>query len=30
MVIDCNDFAAMYAFWTAALRYVPRDPPEEG
>jgi hypothetical protein len=30
VVIDCNDFAAMYAFWTAALRYVPRDPPEEG
>jgi hypothetical protein len=30
VVIDCNDFAAMYAFWTTALRYVPRDPPEEG
>jgi Glyoxalase-like domain len=29
VVIDCNDFSAMYAFWTAALRYVPRDPPED-
>ncbi len=30
VVIDCNDFSAMYAFWAAALRYVPRDPPEDG
>lgn len=30
VVIDCNDFTAMYAFWMAALGYVPRDPPEEG
>ena len=30
VVIDCNDFAAMYGFWTAALGYVPREPPEEG
>ena len=30
VVIDCNDFSAMCAFWTAALRYVPRDPPEAG
>jgi Glyoxalase-like domain len=30
VVIDCNDFATMFAFWTAALRYVPRDPPEDG
>ena len=30
VVIDCNDFAAMYRFWTAALGYVPRDPPEDG
>jgi catechol 2,3-dioxygenase-like lactoylglutathione lyase family enzyme len=30
VVIDCNDFAAMYAFWTAALGYVPRDPPDDG
>jgi Glyoxalase-like domain len=30
VVIDCNDFSAMYAFWTAALRYVPRDPSADG
>jgi hypothetical protein len=30
VVIDCNDFAAMYAFWTAALGYAPRDQREEG
>jgi hypothetical protein len=30
VVIDCNDFPAMCAFWIAALRYVPRDPPEDG
>jgi len=30
VVIDCNDFATMYAFWTAALGYAPRDRPEEG
>lgn len=30
VVIDCNDFSAMYAFWIAALRYVPRDPPDDG
>jgi hypothetical protein len=30
VVIDCNDFTALYAFWTAALGYVPRDPPEVG
>ncbi|MFZ0921237.1 MAG: VOC family protein [Candidatus Dormiibacterota bacterium] len=30
VVIDCNDFAAMYAFWRAVLGYVPRDPPEDG
>jgi hypothetical protein len=29
VVIDCNDFGAMYAFWRDALRYVPRDPPED-
>jgi hypothetical protein len=28
VVIDCNDFEAMSSFWQAALRYVPRDPPE--
>ena len=30
VVIDCNDFTAMLAFWSAALGYVPRDEPEEG
>ena len=30
VVIDCNDFDAMYAFWRAALGYVPREPPDEG
>jgi Glyoxalase-like domain len=30
VVIDCNNFSAMFAFWSAALRYVPRDPPEDG
>ena len=30
VVIDCNDFPRMLAFWQAALGYVPREPPEEG
>lgn len=30
IVIDCNDFPGMMAFWQAVLRYVPREPPEEG
>jgi catechol 2,3-dioxygenase-like lactoylglutathione lyase family enzyme len=30
VVIDCNDFAAMYDFWRQALGYVPREEPEEG
>jgi hypothetical protein len=30
VVIDCNDFTVMYAFWREALRYVPRDQPEAG
>ena len=30
VVIDCNDFSAMYSFWMTALRYVPRDPPDDG
>jgi hypothetical protein len=30
VVIDCNDFPTMFAFWREALRYVPRDEPEEG
>lgn len=29
VVIDCNDFARMYAFWRDALGYIPREPPEE-
>ena len=29
VVIDCNDFGKMSAFWQAALRYVPREPPDE-
>ncbi|CAN5634782.1 hypothetical protein BH20ACT23_BH20ACT23_02140 [soil metagenome] len=28
VVIDCNDFDTMSAFWKEALRYVPRDQPE--
>jgi len=28
VVIDCNDFPRMLAFWQEALRYGPRDPPE--
>jgi predicted enzyme related to lactoylglutathione lyase len=28
VVIDCNDFPAMLAFWQQALRYVPRDWPD--
>jgi catechol 2,3-dioxygenase-like lactoylglutathione lyase family enzyme len=30
VVIDCNDFARMYAFWRDALGYIPREPPDEG
>ena len=26
IVIDCNDFAVMKAFWQAALRYEAREP----
>ena len=29
IVIDCNDFDGMFAFWRQALRYVPREPPED-
>src|SRR5207237_7678378 len=29
VVIDCNDFARMLAFWREALRYVPKYPPED-
>jgi hypothetical protein len=28
VVIDCNDFDAMMAFWAEALHYVPREPAE--
>jgi hypothetical protein len=28
VVIDCNDFDTMSAFWAEALHYVPRDPAE--
>jgi catechol 2,3-dioxygenase-like lactoylglutathione lyase family enzyme len=30
IVIDCDDFPRMMAFWREALHYVPREPPEEG
>jgi hypothetical protein len=29
VVIDCNDFGTMSTFWQQALRYVPREPPED-
>ena len=29
VVIDCNDFATMSAFWAEALHYEPREPAEE-
>jgi hypothetical protein len=29
VVIDCNDFGRMLAFWQAALRYAPRDTVED-
>ena len=29
VVIDCNDFDRMFAFWAAALGYLPRDEPED-
>lgn len=29
VVIDCNDIASMLRFWQEALRYVPKDPPED-
>lgn len=29
VVIDCNDFDEMVAFWGEALHYVPREPPED-
>ena len=30
VVIDCNDFPRMSAFWQEALRYTPREAPEDG
>jgi hypothetical protein len=30
VVVDCNDFERMSAFWQEALRYVPREPAESG
>ena len=29
VVIDCNDFEAMFAFWSEALHYVPGHPPTD-
>jgi len=29
IVIDCSDLGRMITFWTEALHYVPRDPPED-
>jgi hypothetical protein len=29
VVIDCNDFPTMFAFWQEALGYVPREPAED-
>ena len=29
VVVDCNDFPTMLRFWQEALRYVPRDPPDD-
>ncbi len=30
IVMNCNDFARMMAFWGEALRYAPREPPTPG
>jgi Glyoxalase-like domain len=30
VVINCNEFDKMMAFWQGALHYVPWDPPEGG
>jgi hypothetical protein len=29
VVVDCNDFGRMVAFWREALHYVPRGPAED-
>ncbi|MCI4343868.1 MAG: VOC family protein [Thermoplasmata archaeon] len=28
LVIDCTDLPRMIEFWSAALHYIPRDPPQ--
>lgn len=28
VVIDCNDFEGMFAFWSQVLGYVPREEPD--
>ena len=28
IVVDCTDLPSMIEFWTQALHYVPRDPPQ--
>jgi hypothetical protein len=28
IVVDCTNLDRMISFWSAALRYVPRDPPQ--
>ena len=30
IVIDCTDFDRMFRFWSEALHYVPRKPPQGG
>lgn len=30
IVVRCREFEKMFAFWSEALHYVPRDPPEAG
>ena len=30
VVVDCNNFDRMAAFWQEALHYVPREPAEDG
>jgi hypothetical protein len=30
VVVDCNDFPTMLAFWRETLHYVPRRPAEDG
>ncbi len=30
VVMNCNDFARMMAFWQEALRYAPQEPPPPG